>query len=72
MNADTNTIALVQQLAAAKGYHLTGAEIAALCSLPHVIALHVWAGLKYYAHIGGWDGIVRFLKTGSNQKPPTT
>jgi hypothetical protein len=65
MNETNQVIQIAQHIATASGYNLSGYEIAALCSLPHVIALHFWAGVRYYAWIGGWDGIKRFLKTGT-------
>ncbi len=67
---NTNAVPIIQQIAAAHGYTLNGYEIAALCALPHTLALHFWGAVKFYGYIGGFDGIKYFLKTGS-LKPKT-
>lgn len=64
---NTNDLTLLQQLAAERGYHLTGPEIAALCALPHVLALHFWASVRYWQYIGGAAGLKRFFTTGSTK-----
>jgi hypothetical protein len=65
MTNDVQTIQeLAQQLAAAHGIHLTGYEFAALVALPHTLALHFWAAVRFYSYIGGFNGVKNFLKTG--------
>ncbi len=64
----TNTLPILEQIAAASGHHLSNFEIGALVALPTTVATHFWAFIKFYAHVGGFDGIKRFIKTGSIAK----
>ena len=67
---NTNDAPIIQQIAAAHGYHLSGYEVAALAALPSAVVTHFWAVVKFWQHVGGWQGIKNFIKTGNNK--PTT
>jgi hypothetical protein len=60
--------AALQTIAAHAGYNLSGPELTALAAAVggavHVLHVYLPAVGRFWARIGGWQGIRTFLKTG--------
>jgi hypothetical protein len=62
----TNSIPILQLAAQHAGYNLSTGEIVSLCALAGA-AVHVaHQAVAAYGRVGGWQGVVQFLKTGSS------
>jgi hypothetical protein len=65
----TNAVEVIQQLApkAFGGYNLSTAQIAAICAFAGAAVHIAHQAVAAYGRAGGWQGVVRFIRTGSTK-----
>jgi hypothetical protein len=63
----TNAVEVIQQLAPKVfgGYNLSTGEIAAICAIAGAAVHIAHQAVAAYGRAGGYQGVIRFLKSGS-------
>ncbi|HEX3625138.1 MAG TPA: hypothetical protein VH280_06920 [Verrucomicrobiae bacterium] len=65
----TNAVPLIQLAAQQAGYKFSTGEIAAICAAAGGLVHYAHLAVYAYGRAGGWEGIRRFLKSGSTMRP---
>lgn len=66
----TNAVPLIQLAAKHAGYDFSTGEIAAICAIAGAAVHIAHQAVAAYGRAGGYQGVIRFLKTGSSKQNP--